>query len=134
MLSIIYVSKVKNRINSEQLTLLADRAAKNNHAYHITGMLAYNGEHFMQLIEGEASHVESLLECIGRDKRHSDLVIIRRKENEPRECPDWSMRYYILPVEGAGAADEIFRSMPNDFQSDTRMIFTSFATLKREAA
>lgn len=131
MLSIIYVSKVKNPLNQDQLALLADFSAKNNNENQITGLLAFNGEHFMQLIEGETSRIEYLLERIERDQRHSDLVVIRRKEGQARECPAWSMRYYIFPLKGIGSAEEIFKSMPANFQNDTRVLFTSFATLKR---
>jgi len=134
MLSIIYVSKVKNLLAHHQLRSLSEEAAKNNALNQITGMLVYNGEHFMQLIEGEAAHIESLLVRIERDERHSDLVVIRKKEDQPRECPDWSMRYYTVPLEGAGAANETFQSMPDDFQADTCILFTSFASLAREAA
>lgn len=134
MLSIIYVSKVKNMLGQHELTALADEAARSNNENQITGLLVYNGEHFMQLIEGESSRIENLLKRIERDDRHSDLVVIRRREDQPRECPAWSMRCYTVPLKGVGAADEIFQSVPANFQADTRVIFTSFASLVREAA
>lgn len=134
MLSIIYVSKVRVPLDRHQLKLLSEEAANNNALHQITGMLVYNGEHFMQLIEGEKSVIEKLLEVIESDERHSDLVVIRRKEEQTRECPDWSMRYYTIPIEGVGAANETFQSMPKDFQADTRIVFTSFASLAREVA
>jgi len=134
MLSVIYVSKVFPGFDEQALVELTDQASAINKSKGITGMLAYNGMNFMQLLEGKERAVEAALDRISRDNRHSDMVIIRRDKEQPRECPDWSMRAFTLPLAGAGAADAFFRSLPEGFRADTRMVFTSFASLLKESA
>lgn len=134
MLSLIYVSTVGPQFREAELERLAQAAATINVANAITGMLAYNGTHFMQLLEGEAARVEETLERIAADPRHSGLVVIRRDERQARECPDWSMRAFLTPLTGAGSATEFAARLPETFATDTRVVFTSFASIKRELA
>jgi hypothetical protein len=134
MLSLIYVSSVGPQFREAELEPLAQAAATINVANAITGMLAYNGTHFMQLLEGEAARVEETLERIAADPRHSGLVVIRRDSRAARECPDWSMRAFLTPLAGAGSATRFAAGLPVSFAADTRVIFTSFASLPRVAA
>lgn len=134
MLSIIYVSNVSSGFKDKDLEKLVGQAAAINAKNNVTGMLVYNGQNFMQLLEGKQRRVERILERISKDPRHSNIVVIRREEQQARECPDWSMRSFLTPLTGAGATDVVFQSLPEGFRSDTRIIFTSFASLVREAA
>ena len=97
-------------------------------------MLAYNGTHFMQLLEGEAAAVDETLTRIAADLRHSGLVVIRRDSRPARECPDWTMRAFLTPLSGAGAATRFAAGLPAGFAADSRVIFTSFASLPQVAA
>lgn len=133
MLSLIYVSTVAPGFRAAELEALTERAAALNAANGITGMLAYNGTHFMQLLEGEAAAVDETLTRIGADPRHSGLVVIRRDSRPARECPDWTMRAFLTPLEGAGAATRFAASLPAGFTADSRVIFTSFASLPQVA-
>jgi len=134
MLSLIYVSTATSTFRREELAALAEQAAAENAPRGVTGMLAYNGEHFMQLLEGEDAVVEDTLERIARDPRHESLVVIRRDQRWERECPGWSMRAFMTPLEGAGAATMFAARLPATFASDTRVVFTSFASILREVA
>ena len=134
MLSLIYVSTVAPGFCADDLAALVERAATINSANGITGMLAYNGSHFMQLLEGDAMAVDETLGRIAADPRHSGLVVIRRDSRQARECPDWSMRAFLTPLAGAGAATRLAASLPVDFAADSRVIFTSFASLPKAAA
>ena len=82
-------------------------------------MLAYNGEHFMQLLEGQDAAVDELLARIVADPRHRDLVVIRRDERLARECPYWSMRAFLTPLAGAGSATRFAAGLPVSFAADT---------------
>lgn len=134
MLSLIYVSTAAPGFREADLALLADAAASANAALGVTGMLAYNGAHFMQLLEGEEVAVDATLARISADPRHSGLVVIRREIRAARECPDWSMRVFFTPLSGAGAATRFAADLPGQFEPDTRVVFTSFASLPREVA
>ncbi|MCE2842954.1 MAG: BLUF domain-containing protein [Novosphingobium sp.] len=134
MVSLIYVSRATADLGPDELTALGEAAAAANAANGITGMLAYNGEHFMQLLEGQDAAVDALLARIVADSRHRDLVVIRRDERPARECPYWSMRAFLTPLTGAGSATEFAARLPETFATDTRVVFTSFASIKRELA
>ena len=134
MVSLIYVSRATADLGADDLAALGEAAAAANAARGITGMLAYNGEHFMQLLEGQDAAVDELLARIVGDPRHRDLVVIRRDERPARECPYWSMRAFLTPLAGAGSATRFAAGLPVSFAADTRVIFTSFASLPRVAA
>lgn len=134
MLSLIYVSTAAPAFAEPDLAPLADHAAARNRAAEVTGLLAWNGVHFMQLLEGPAAAVEATLERIAADPRHSALVVIRRDERAARECPDWSMRAFLTPLAGAGAATRFAAALPAGFAADSRVLFTSFASLPKVAA
>lgn len=134
MHSLIYVSTVAAAFCQADLDPLAAAAARANAAQGVTGLLAYNGSHFMQLLEGEEAAVEATLDRIAADWRHSALVVIRRGARPGRECPDWSMRAFLTPLSGAGAATRFAADLPVAFAPDTRVVFTSFASLPRVAA
>lgn len=134
MLSLIYVSTATDAFQRGELAALADRSAAENARRGVTGMLAYNGEHFMQLLEGEDTVVEQTLARIAEDPRHQSLVVIRRDQRRARECPGWSMQSFLTPLKGAGSATMFAARLPATFASDTRVIFTSFASILREVA
>ena len=58
MVSLIYVSRATADLGADDLAALGEAAAAANAARGITGMLAYNGEHFMQLLEGQDAAVD----------------------------------------------------------------------------
>lgn len=134
MLSLIYVSTAAPGFREADLAPLAQAAATANAALGVTGMLAYNGAHFMQLLEGEEAAVDTTLARIVADPRHAGLVVIRRETRAGRECPNWSMRAFLTPLSGAGAATRFAADLPHQFEPDTRVVFTSFASLPHEVA
>ena len=134
MLSIIYVSKVAPGFGEKDLDPLVTVSARKNAEKDVTGMLVYNGQNFMQLLEGKQRRVEQILDRIAKDERHQDLVVIRKEMDQPRECPDWSMRSFTVPLAGTGAADVVFQSLPEGFRPETRVLFTSFASMVKQSA
>ena len=128
MLSILYASTTAIDFDDNALDALVKQAAQNNAKNNITGMLVYNGELFMQLLEGKEEVVSDLLDEIAKDNRHTNVTIIRKKEIDKRECPDWSMRIFTMKVSGDDAI-EIFHALPEAMKPDTKTIFTSFATI-----
>lgn len=134
MHSLMYVSSVRGEFTPADLEELTSQAARKNARREITGMLAYNGKSFMQLLEGNQAQIEALVEKISKDKRHRDLIVIRRREIETRECPDWTMRSFVVPMERAGDAVRLSVSLPDDFEFDTRLLFTSFGSMVRQTS
>ncbi|WAT17659.1 BLUF domain-containing protein [Aurantiacibacter sp. MUD11] len=135
MLSLIYVSVASAGLTAADVTTLAERAAANNAKHDVTGMLAYNSQSFMQLLEGDGAHVLSIMRRIEQDDRHGSITYIRQHDREHRECPDWSMRSLVTPMTGIGSANVFTKSLPEAMDLDTKILFTSFAsTLTEEQA
>lgn len=74
-----------------------DRIACESHVRNalrnITGVLAYDGETFMQVLEGPSDAVYSLMNSIERDQRHSNLTILVDEIIDRRQFGRWSMAY-----------------------------------------
>ena len=73
-------------------TLLAECRQKNSKA-GLTGMLLYSDRTFFQVLEGDRSVVEALLEKLGQDKRHERVTKILLEPIEERAFAQWTMGY-----------------------------------------
>lgn len=79
--NIVAVSKVRNR---EQA---------------ITGVLFYHNRKFMQLIEGEHSVLNALMNTLRGDPRHRNITIIVDETVERRGFAEWNMDAFNLSQE-----------------------------------
>ena len=96
MLSVIYVSVADPALGREDIHRLVDRARDNNRRDGLTGALIYNGQNFMQLLEGSVDKVEMCLSAIRADRRHNGMIELRRRLVAEREFAGWSMLYSPL--------------------------------------
>jgi hypothetical protein len=64
-----------------------------NEARGITGILLFDGEFFMQTIEGPAASTRALFVSIIEDDRHENVVPFFICEIEERDFPDWHMEF-----------------------------------------
>ena len=95
--SLVYVSRVAASVTGQDLLELMWASRTANEAAGITGLLLYSDGGFLQVLEGTRDVVESLFASIERDPRHDDVTLVRTREQDEREFPDWSMAF--------GAAD-----------------------------
>lgn len=96
MLSVIYVSVADPGLTPADIAAMVERAQANNARDGLTGALIYNGQNFMQLLEGPVARVEACLARIRADLRHNGLIEIRRRLVEEREFAAFSMLYSPL--------------------------------------
>ncbi|TPW26921.1 BLUF domain-containing protein [Pararhizobium mangrovi] len=94
--SLLYASTARPGLTRGEIDAILTDAARNNSALGITGVLAFDGNGFAQIIEGETKTVESLYARIARDPRHSGCVRLSFSTIEERRFPDWSMGYRSL--------------------------------------
>jgi hypothetical protein len=59
----------------------------------------------MQVLEGEQSAVQSLLDSIRCDPRHHGLLVLIRGPQETRQFREWSMAFGDLDLVGDGAGE-----------------------------
>ncbi|WP_260580749.1 BLUF domain-containing protein [Sphingopyxis sp. PET50] len=96
MLSVIYVSVADPDLGPADIASMVAGAQANNARDGLTGALIYNGQNFMQLLEGPVAGVEACLARIRADLRHHGMIEVRRRLVDVREFADFSMLYSPL--------------------------------------
>ena len=93
---IMYASKYIGQpedIGSDLVDIL-ETAQTFNAKHNVTGMLFCDEGRFMQVLEGEKSTVQSLMDSIQKDVRHENVTVLLDHAVENRELSDWSMRAF----------------------------------------
>lgn len=93
MIRLLYYSIASREMTMMDLKGILDVARKNNHQRDITGMLCFDNEYFLQILEGEPTAVSELFLIIGNDERHHDVTIMGVQSIEKRAFGEWNMGY-----------------------------------------
>jgi hypothetical protein len=93
LMNLIYASKKSNHWNESDINLILHSSSKNNSQNGITGALCFNGDYFLQCLEGGRMAVNQLYKKILDDPRHEDVLLLRYEEVSHRSFGDWSMVY-----------------------------------------
>ncbi len=119
---IVYVSKPTRSMTLSEVRELLVKAQINNHFKDVTGMLLFDGDSFLQVLEGPKDTVMALFEKIERDPRHTQFTSLVERKIPQRDFGDWSMG--LAHIEG-----KHMRSLPGlvDIQSARRMLSKSGA-------
>lgn len=96
MLSVIYVSVADPGLAPDNIASLVVDAQARNARDELTGALIYNGQNFMQLLEGPVAKAEACLARIRADRRHNGMIEIRRRLVTERAFAAFSMLYSPL--------------------------------------
>ncbi|MEV7800125.1 BLUF domain-containing protein [Microbacterium foliorum] len=96
LVSLVYCSSATHPFSEQELADLLAVSRARNSARDITGMLLYRGSEFVQILEGTRSDVESLMEIIGRDRRHEDVRVLIEEPLHERRFAEWTMGYQSL--------------------------------------
>lgn len=90
---LVYTSIATRAGDEVGLDDLLEVARSRNETLNITGLLIYDGQNFMQLLEGGKAHVEDVFSSILKDERHHDITVFHKGEFEERAFGDWSMAF-----------------------------------------
>lgn len=93
---VIYLSSAVGVLRADELDriFLRSRAANGNAG--ITGLLLFCDGTFLQMLEGPAAGVASLMQKIRRDKRHTGMTIVHSGPCAARTFPDAAL-HYVAP-------------------------------------
>ena len=80
-------------MSEQDLLDLLKQARVKNEQYHITGLLLYAKDNFVQVLEGDAAAVDELYKAILNDDRNTKNTLIQRKDIDARSFPQWSMGF-----------------------------------------
>lgn len=91
MYRLFYVSTANPGVTNETLEQITENSRKNNIEKKISGVLAFNGFNFAQVLEGEEKDVLELYETIRQDDRHSGVILISQKPVDKRVYNSWGL-------------------------------------------
>jgi hypothetical protein len=101
---LVYMSTAVGVLRADELDKVYLRAKASNAAAGITGLLLFYEGTFLQLLEGPAAGISSLVQKLRRDKRHANLIILESSAIETRVFPDCSMQY--VPARNLSAGEK----------------------------
>ena len=118
--SLTYTSLARLDLEAADLEAIHRTAREVNALEGITGLLIFNGTHFLQIIEGAPNAIDDLVERLRRDPRHSGLEIRDERPAEDRSFPGWSMELAKVSASYFEAKDMISERLPAATAADVR--------------
>jgi hypothetical protein len=113
LISLTYTSLARLDLDVSDLENIHRSALQLNALDGITGLLVFNGTHFLQIVEGAPDAIEDLVQRLRRDPRHSGFEIRDRHEVQARSFPDWSMELVRVNASYFKARDTIAERLPD---------------------
>ena len=111
--SVTYTSLARLDLQESDLEDIHRTARDRNAIDGITGLLVFNGTHFLQIIEGSAEAIEDLIEKLRKDPRHTGFEIRDRRKVDERSFPEWSMEMVRVKASYFEARDTIADRIPD---------------------
>ena len=118
--SLTYTSLAGLDLNAEDLEAIHRTARDVNALEGITGLLIFNGTHFLQIIEGAPEAIDDLVARLRADKRHSGLEIRDERPISERSFPDWSMELVRVSASFFEARETISERLPDSIAEPVR--------------
>jgi hypothetical protein len=119
--SVTYTSLARLDLQPTDLEDIHRTARDQNALDGITGLLVFNGTHFLQIIEGSEKGIDDLVERLRRDPRHTGFEIRDRRKVDVRSFPEWSMELVRVKASYFEAretiADRLPHSVPDAIQA-----------------
>jgi hypothetical protein len=118
MIQTAYVSHAAETMTQEALLSLLQQCLANNESSGVTGMLLYGNDTFLQVLEGEEAVLDSVIDKIRKDPRHSRIHFLYRKPLERRQYSDWSMGFKRISAQGLQGIGGLSEFREKDFNFD----------------
>ena len=112
LISLTYTSFASLDVTAEDVAEIHRSARENNALDGITGLLIFNGTHFLQVIEGSEDAIDDLVERLRRDPRHRSIELRDRRSIEQRCFKDWSMELVHVKTRFHDAQETITKVLP----------------------
>ena len=93
LVRLVYASTAAQPVNSEVLDNILKTARQRNEVRDLTGLLVFDHQYFLQVIEGDRSMVSLLLGKLFADSRHKALTVVEFDEITQRSFAQWSMSF-----------------------------------------
>ena len=119
--SLTYTSLARLDLQPSDLEAIHRTARELNALDGITGLLVFNGTHFLQIVEGAHDAIDDLLERLRRDPRHSGLEVRDERKVPTRSFPDWSMELVRVKAGYFEAKDTIADRIPDTVPEEIQL-------------
>ena len=93
LVRLIYASKISDGFGPKDIENILQSALTYNVKTHVTGMLCFSNEYFLQCLEGSRTAVNNTYQQILNDKRHHNVIMLNYTQIPEREFEKWSMGY-----------------------------------------
>ena len=111
--SVTYTSLARLDLQTSDLEDIHRTAREVNALEGITGLLVFNGTHFLQIIEGSESTIAELVERLRKDPRHTGFEVRDQRKVDTRSFPDWSMELVRVNASYFQARDTLEDMLPD---------------------
>lgn len=118
--SLTYTSLAQLDLTAADLEDIHRTARHANALNGITGLLIFNGTHFLQVIEGMEDAVDSLVDNLRRDSRHTGFEMRDTSFVEERSFPDWSMELVRIEASYFQARESVEDRLPETIAPQIR--------------
>jgi hypothetical protein len=130
MLQLVYISSAVSPVGVADVSNILVRSRANNQRDGLTGFLFFNGQRFLQALEGPDENVERTIARIAADQRHRALVTVSRRAIEAREFGDWAMASFAPGDRDGELAICRVDALTANASPNVRAQFTSYARLR----
>lgn len=118
LLQIAYVSDARLPADEagrqREIQRIRASAERHNNKHGISGYFGFDGERFIQIIEGEPASTRGTLLRISGDYRHTDIVVLGERIVQERDFEGWNMGFADLKaVKGAEVGEAGFNHVKN---------------------
>lgn len=117
---VTYTSLAALDFDEDQLRSIHAAARDLNGIDGISGLLLFNGTHFLQWIEGPPDAIDDLIERLRSDPRHSGFEIRDQRMADERMFGDWTMRLFRVRSNFLLAQDDVIPQLPEGFPDHLR--------------
>ena len=118
--TLTYTSRARLDLSADDLADIQQTARTLNALDGITGLLAFDGTRFLQIVEGAEEAIDNLVERLRRDSRHSALEIRDERFAAARSFPDWSMELVSVSAGFLHARSELKSMLPEQVAPPVR--------------
>jgi hypothetical protein len=126
--TLTYTSLARLDLSARDLADIHETARHCNALDGITGLLVFNGARFLQVIEGAEGAIDSLVDRLRRDSRHSAFEVRDERLSASRSFPDWSMELVRVSTSFQEARREIDDALPADVEPMLRALVVQKAS------
>jgi hypothetical protein len=118
--SLTYTSLARLDLDASELEAIHRTAREVNALEGITGLLVFNGTHFLQIVEGAPQAIDELVDRLRRDPRHSGFEIRDERQVDQRSFGSWSMELVRVSGSCFEARDTVTERLPRTVEPEVR--------------